>query len=1285
MNSTTGEGGDPGRRLPGPPFADYDRTPVAEGRLGPPPGGAVRVGVTGNSRAGRSARVEPPPGTGGSGSVQQLHDILGGAGIDLTPGELADVLWLALAQGVPEPVAPTPLPAPPPWTERPPEPGYAGPAHSGSGTPPPPPPPPENARILPPPARPAPTPEPPRRPLPAPATGPAAPRPRPVYALADARPGHGAAPVRVPGVPGLPNPLHVVRALRPLKRRVSSLHRFELDESATAEAIAESGGPDVVLRPERARWLDLVLAVDDGIALSVWRDTLAELARVLGTSGIFRTVRRVGFATTPVNSAVVDGNRTAVLAVTDGVGPAWRSGAAHRTLAAWARKAPTAVLQPLPLRLWQGTALPAERLRVRSGRPAPANHLLRAYDPWLPAHLAQPLELPVPVLELGDWSLGPWASLIASHGGSAYLHVVDAAAPASPTPAPTGAVDPAERLRAFQETVSPEAYELAAHLASVDPLTLPVMRVVQSAALPGTSPSCLAEVMLGGLLRVDAPLAGFDTYTFDPEVRGLLRTAVRATDARRTVDAVTAFLTPRLGRAPDFPALIATRTGTLALPREAAPFAELPAPVQELDPHAGLPSHPAERYVVAVWDEDGVACTSGYLVADGMILTAREGGSADTAPRPTVIVTTINHDDDRTPARLVAVSGQALLYRISAPIAARYRVPPLLFGHVRNAAHPFTPFAVRVAYAAFAGHPPRRVTGPLAPGARYFYPLLDPTTVRPLEDRPGGPITYHVTLDAYGTLNGAAVFDGPALCGIVLRSPAAPGGTARLTMLTVPGLLLEDAFFAALGSPETDLNRPGRPVRPLGTTEPPAPVSPDSIPPLSTEPVYLRHELPNTERDLTPPEAPAWMTLDETDALREVERAALPDRAYASGTLVLRGAAGGLRAVAAAFAVEHRADFSSVFWYRRVVHPSPAVSAHRDEAPVLVVLEDCEDELLPPSGRGLLVLALGDQLAGHGFPEIRIGPGPAPGPVTRPLDITPAPFRPPRPPRTPAPSAPPAPRQVPDPYERVSGSLPGEVLDDLLRMLPWLARVVSFDLLEVLWPAGRLSAALGSLSESRSLGVSWGRREVFLAPGQQGIRDTRGRKLAEVMLLGAYEEVLPPHRPRHAPGATELAGHVVALSAAVPPQEDGEHTVRLFSRAARHLLQYGDPRTAVLLAERALSHVETRPLTGTGRALAVPTRTELARLAVESGLSAFLALSRETVAAYRDLSPPVANELVHVHRELAAAFERFHDSPALALPALREALSRAVAALGPSDPLTRAVESAVTRFGGKGI
>ncbi|MGW2725518.1 SAV_2336 N-terminal domain-related protein [Streptomyces sp. NPDC001492] len=555
--------------------------------------------------------------------MARLQQALAGAGLDLGPRELSELLWLALqlagrrpdAEPAEDPVAPTAATPPRPQPQTP----------TGQEQ--------RTAPSAPPRPTPAPrSPEPPSsRPPAASEPLPQSRTPRSVYAMDTPRKGSGAMAIRIPAVAGLHGQLDVARSLRALGRGVPSTRRFTLDETATAESIADNHVFDMVLRPLRDRWLDLVIAVDNGVSLRIWHDTTAELSALLAGFGIFRSVRMCSFdpeadcPTNAVDGLIVAPGRTVVLVVSDGVSSGWHTGTARRHLARWARTAHTAVLNPLPARLWNRTGLAAQRMTVRTLRPAPTNREISARDTLLPRKYAASLRIPVPVLELGMWELKPWADLLARDGGTARLQVIDAGPGARPSrlpPPPEQNTE--ERILAFRDVVSSDAYTLAGHLASVDPLTLPVMRVVQAAAVPGSSPACLAEVFLSGLMRVEPALDGiggtpaYDVFGFEPEIRELLTTTIRTGNTRRTLDQVTQYIAPRLDRIADFPALLAERTGTLALPRRAEPFAELSLQ----DDRSGHESAngPELKRLVRVYSNSSDVPSTGYLVAEGMVL-----------------------------------------------------------------------------------------------------------------------------------------------------------------------------------------------------------------------------------------------------------------------------------------------------------------------------------------------------------------------------------------------------------------------------------------------------------------------------------------------------------------------------------------------------------------------------------------------------------------------------------------------------------------------------------------
>ncbi|TDD59357.1 SAV_2336 N-terminal domain-related protein, partial [Actinomadura rubrisoli] len=171
--------------------------------------------------------------------------------------------------------------------------------------------------------------------------------------------------VLVPTAPMLADPRGVQRALRPLKRRVPSRHRLELDEEATAARIADTRLWTPVLVPAPERWLTLTLVVDSGPTMRLWHPLARELAEVLLRQGAFQDVHVSHLdATGQVSSSpdsppkdpgtLLDASgRHAVLVLSDCSGPHWWDGRAARTLRRWAQAGPTAILQPLAERLWR--------------------------------------------------------------------------------------------------------------------------------------------------------------------------------------------------------------------------------------------------------------------------------------------------------------------------------------------------------------------------------------------------------------------------------------------------------------------------------------------------------------------------------------------------------------------------------------------------------------------------------------------------------------------------------------------------------------------------------------------------------------------------------------------------------------------------------------------------------------------------------------------------------------------------------------------------------------------
>ncbi|MER7766955.1 SAV_2336 N-terminal domain-related protein [Kitasatospora sp. NPDC096140] len=518
--------------------------------------------------------------------IDRLRTVLQPAATHLTPTELAEILWLARR------IPPGGLAGAPgaPAAARPANDGRERPGGAAGAT------------------------------LPD-ATEP--PTPAGLYAhTRAASPGTAARPVLVPAGRALPGSLPIGRALRPLRRTTASAHRQRLDEAATAELIAETGVLDVVLRPGRERWLSAALVVDDGLSMELWQEAAAGVREVMEHVGHFRTVRCFGLdsrtdgppvlrarpftrsapVVAPASLCPADGRGT-VLVLSDAIGAGWHRGRVAPLLAYWARRCPTAVVQPLPQRLWSGSALTVERLLLRGNRPGAANVELTATDPVLP-ELPVP-GTPVPVLDLQPGAFAGWAALVAA-GRPTILPALALA--------PHGAADdlpsdghgrddaPAHltgRLAHFRRAASPEAYRLAGHLAAVRPLTLALMRLVQRAVHGRVDPAPLAEVLLGGLLRRRPGLGGPGpaVYDFRPGLRDLLLETVPVGDLLATTDLVGAVLrssAPGSGRAPALQADLAGRSalapGASAFALSAEPLLRhFTAPADRPSPGPGTP------------------------------------------------------------------------------------------------------------------------------------------------------------------------------------------------------------------------------------------------------------------------------------------------------------------------------------------------------------------------------------------------------------------------------------------------------------------------------------------------------------------------------------------------------------------------------------------------------------------------------------------------------------------------------------------------------------------------
>jgi hypothetical protein len=496
--------------------------------------------------------------------------------------------------------------------------------------------------------------------------------------------------VRVPAADALPQATRIERALRPFMRRHPSRVRHTLDALATAHESAERQQVTPVFRPLPERWFDVALVLDDGDSMSAWRATARELRALLARHGAFGQVHLWQLQVVDGARVVLHGEagldaggralltgadgRTLVLLLTHGTGPAWRDGLAARWLRRLVPQAVVALVQMLPRHAWAFTAAGDAGERVRSRARAAPNGRLQLYDVIADAYAPVASGVALPVLPLDADAIAYWAQFVMAprrlaHGAvwldadaptpvadghptvPAARPAVPAAAAAEASTQATAAVDARARIARFRARASPPAYALLRRLA-VAPVTLPVMRLLQSCAGAPPSSAPLAEVLLSGLLvRVHTGAdAEEHVYDFEPAVRDWLLGGMSDAELRRVDDALDptreqlrAFVETRAGRqVKDFAALVLDPQGAEMLPAQARAFVEVSRRLYE---RAGVLPDAASAADVAA---DAGATTPAAADSTTIGRAAADRATADDAPAPSTTATESEANDSAT-------------------------------------------------------------------------------------------------------------------------------------------------------------------------------------------------------------------------------------------------------------------------------------------------------------------------------------------------------------------------------------------------------------------------------------------------------------------------------------------------------------------------------------------------------------------------------------------------------------------------------------------------------------
>ncbi|WP_156901611.1 SAV_2336 N-terminal domain-related protein [Azohydromonas australica] len=415
--------------------------------------------------------------------------------------------------------------------------------------------------------------------------------------------------VQVAGVPALRDAHLMARALRPLGKRRLSQWNTQLDEETTVDRFAQAGVLIPYFRPERERFFDALLLVEDSPTMPLWYSVTDEIEAMFARQVGFRSFRqfvmfddsgsvqvrsRSGNISNPLH--VLGGRSPLVLIVSDGTSSLWSDGRMAKSLTELGSRASLAVIQLLPERLWPNTALGSTECRVTAPRTGACNAELQCEHPdWMDAEVRH---LVLPVVALQPRSMSQWAQMLMARADKySPASVVFMGPFGDNVREATESEDieecTPERLVALLRSVaSPRVLQAAVYLSAAAPLTLAVIRLVQRVMQPNAFAEDLPLLLLSGLLvqkhgvpnRFDAQARRDDqiVFYFADGVRELLQRSLLKHDAQRVRHAVSQYIAARSGMPLSFSALLEDPKGDMVLPRWAEPFATVTQQLKKL-------------------------------------------------------------------------------------------------------------------------------------------------------------------------------------------------------------------------------------------------------------------------------------------------------------------------------------------------------------------------------------------------------------------------------------------------------------------------------------------------------------------------------------------------------------------------------------------------------------------------------------------------------------------------------------------------------------------------------
>lgn len=394
--------------------------------------------------------------------------------------------------------------------------------------------------------------------------------------------------IQLPAAPPLAGARSILRALRPLRRRIPRPGLGEIDVEASVEAIARELPGELVLRRRSERAWSLQVIVDEGGAWPVLGPSVHALVKVLTGLGAWRRV---------VVTSVPDGSplalhcglkspgeakerqkiavsrlrdpslRKVTIILTDATRKDWQTGAFPELLARLA--GPVAMLMTLPATLWHRTGL------RRSFDPDDA----LSKEVYEMAGDTGEFTRPVALVSVDPTRMYAWARSLPSGPAFRPRRCLPLVPAPSPSPSPAAKDDGETVVRMFLRFASPGASRLALLLGWLPYVDADLIRIVRAAMVPEAGLAEEAEFLTSGLLR-PAP-GGRLTFIFSRSIAAALRLCSRVSDGHRVLTGVSEWLEAHWDYGPKFSAALRDPLGAGVESITDGPFAALTAELLE--------------------------------------------------------------------------------------------------------------------------------------------------------------------------------------------------------------------------------------------------------------------------------------------------------------------------------------------------------------------------------------------------------------------------------------------------------------------------------------------------------------------------------------------------------------------------------------------------------------------------------------------------------------------------------------------------------------------------------